>query len=94
MNRGEQVSPLAIQSGEALDDAARADLLTRFRGPVEVHDAERVEFWRDRSDAEHARAMIELADFAEKVVSHTGYYKHPDDLFPGFPKIAATTPPE
>ena len=31
--------------------------------------------------------MIELADFAEKIVTYTGYRKNPDDIFPGFPTM-------
>jgi len=86
--------PSVASSGE-MDTAGRGEMLARFRGPVEASDAERVGFWRSRSDAEHAKAMIELADFAEMVVGHTGYHKDPTDFFPGLPKVsAATTSPE
>jgi hypothetical protein len=86
--------PTVASSGE-LDAAGRAEMLARFRGPVEASDTERVEFWSTRSDAEHAKAMIELADFAEMVVGHTGYRKDPTDFFPGLPKVrAATCPPD
>ena len=83
--------PTVASSGE-LDAAGRVAMLARFRGPVEASDAERVEFWCSRSDAEHAQAMIELADFAEMVVGHTGYHKDPTDFFPGLPKVSASAP--
>jgi hypothetical protein len=82
--------PSVASSGE-LDAAGRAEMLARFRGPVEASDAERVDFWCSRSDAEHAKAMIELADFAEMVVGHTGYHKDPADFFPGLPNVSAAT---
>jgi hypothetical protein len=73
-------------------ERARSEALARLRGPLEANDAERVDFWRGRSDAEHAQAMIELSRYAEMVVGQTGYHKDPSDTFPGFPRPAAAPP--
>lgn len=60
-------------------------MLERFRGPLEERDREVVDRWRLASPAEHAHAMIELAQLAEMVVAHTGRGKDPGEMFPGFP---------
>lgn len=67
-------------------DAARAERLRRFRGPVEERDAEIVDYWRDAPPEAHARAMIELAHYAEQMVAHTGFDKDRSEMFPGFPQ--------
>src|ERR1700689_5836305 len=91
MSNTERSDQPAVACSRELNDAGRTEMLARFRGPVEASDADRVEFWRNRSDAEHAKAMTELADFAEMVVGHTGYHKDPTDFFPGLPKLSAAT---
>lgn len=54
-----------------------------FRGPVEANDAETVRFLRKASPEDHAKAMIELARYAEMMVATTGFGKDPDEQFPG-----------
>lgn len=66
-------------------DQAKAILLERFLGPRAERDREVVDRWRSASAAEHAQAMIELANFAEMMVAHTGHGKDPHEMFPGFP---------
>lgn len=87
MSSRERRGPANLTSSPDTVEGARADRLARFRGPVERHDAARAEFWRGRSDADHARAMIELARYAETVAASTGYHKDADDMFPGFPAV-------
>lgn len=70
-----------------MEAEARADRLRRFRGPVEQHDAETVERWRAASPADHASAMIQLAEYAQDMVSITGHGKDPAEMFPGFPTL-------
>jgi hypothetical protein len=54
---------------------------------LEERDAEILSHWREASPAAHADAMIQLAELAEKIVSHTGLTKDPDEMFPGFPEL-------
>lgn len=68
-------------------DEAKAAMLKRFRGPLAERDREVVDRWRTASPAEHARAMIELAQLAEMMVAYTGRGKNPDEMFPGFPPL-------
>ena len=60
--------------------------LAAFLGPVADRDAEVVERWRNASAADHARAMIELSGYAERMAAQTGLGKDPAERFPGFPK--------
>ena len=85
MRSTERYLPPKPEDGGSDDAATKAELLARFRGPVEENDAERVAFWARASDADHARAMIELARYAEMMAARTGYRKDFDDMFPGFP---------
>jgi hypothetical protein len=62
--------------------------LATFLGPVADRDAEVIERWRDASPAAHARAMIELSRYAERMAAQTGIGKDPDELFPGIPKLS------
>ena len=78
--------PPEVRSNTADKEA----LLARFLGPVETRDAEVVEHWRQASAADHARAMIDLADTAEQIVASTGFGKPYDEQFPGFPKADAS----
>jgi|GEM_PF-3061582 len=68
---------------------SRADAteLATFLGPVAARDAEVIERWRDASPAAHARAMIELSDYAERMAVQTGLGKDPTERFPGIPKL-------
>lgn len=77
-------------SGQTTDEA-KVEMLKRFRGPLAERDREVVDHWRSASSAEHARAMIELAQFAEMMVAHTGRGKNPDEMFPGFPPLRNQT---
>lgn len=80
------MSEQRLTSGED-GEAIKAARLDAFRGPVERRDLEMVEYWRGASAAEHAAAMIDLANTAEQIVVHTGYGKDPDEHFPGFPAL-------
>lgn len=60
--------------------------LASFLGPVADRDAEVIERWRDASPAAHARAMIELSDYAERMAAQTGLGKDPAERFPGIPE--------
>ena len=71
---------------EAGSQSERAARLARFRGPLEARDAETLAYWREAPSAAHAEAMIQLAEVAEQIVSHTGLGKDPDEMFPGFPE--------
>ncbi len=55
----------------------------KFSSSVEASDAETVDFWRRASPEAHARAMIDLANYAEMMVATTGFGKDPDEWFPG-----------
>lgn len=68
-----------------LEQRAREERLRRFVGPLAERDAEIVTFWRDASPGEHARAMIDLAEYATQMVRLTGIGKDPAEFFPGFP---------
>lgn len=59
--------------------------LATFLGPVADRDAEVIERWRNASPAAHARAMIELSDYAERMAAQTGLGKDPAERFPGIP---------
>jgi hypothetical protein len=74
------------QTPDARPVAEKAALLARFRGPVQARDAEVVERWRQLTAAEHARAMIDLANMSEQIVAYTGLRKSADEQFPGFPR--------
>lgn len=76
--------PTVPEAGAPSERAAR---LARFRGPLEARDAETHSYWRGASPAAHADAMIELAEMAEQIVSHTGFTKDQDEMFPGFPEL-------
>lgn len=62
--------------------------LATFLGPVADRDAEVIERWRNASAAAHARAMIELSDYAERMVAQTGLGKDPAERFPGIQVVA------
>jgi hypothetical protein len=62
--------------------------LSTFLGPVADRDAEIIERWRDASPQEHARAMIELSDYAERMAAQTGLGKDPTERFPDIPKLS------
>jgi len=66
---------------------AVSELQQRFVGSRDAHDAETIEFWRDAPAAAHAKAMIELASYAEKMAAQTGLGKDPNESFPGFRSI-------
>jgi len=68
------------------DTTQKAALLARFVGPLEERDQEMIEYWRQATPAEHARAMIELAAFVENVAAHTQLTKEATIMFPGFPR--------
>ena len=76
-----------VAEGDAALVDEKAERLRRFRGPVIARDAETVAYWRDASATEHARAMIELSEFAAIMVRQTGYGKDPGEMFPGFPSL-------
>lgn len=61
--------------------------LTTFLGPVQDRDAEVIERWREASPEAHARAMIELSGYAERMAAQTGLGKDPTERFPGIPKL-------
>lgn len=71
-----------------LEQRAREERLRRFVGPIAERDAEVVAYWRNAPASEHARAMIELSEYAAAMVRLTGLGKDPDDFFPGFPPAA------
>lgn len=60
-------------------------MVNKLRGPLEERDAEVVQHWRAASPAEHAKAMIELAHYAERMAAQTGHLKDVGEMFPGFP---------
>jgi hypothetical protein len=60
--------------------------LAAFLGPVADRDAEVIERWRNASPAAHARAMIELSGYAERMAAQTGLGKDPGERFPGIPE--------
>ena len=64
----------------------KADRLRRFLGPVAERDGETVSHWRAASPEAHAEAMIELAEYAERMIEQTGYGKDYSEMFPGFPR--------
>lgn len=64
--------------------ADKAERLRRFIGPIAERDREVVDYWRDAGPGEHARAMIELAEYAETMVAQTGLAKDSTEMFPGF----------
>jgi hypothetical protein len=72
---------------DELTSQEKANLVERICGPVAERDREIVEHWRSASPAEHAKAMIELAHYAEMMVAQTGFGKDPDEMFPGFPPL-------
>ncbi|MDB5169100.1 MAG: hypothetical protein JWO41_456 [Candidatus Saccharibacteria bacterium] len=74
-----------IPSTSSLTNAER---LARFVGPMIERDQEVVDFWRAASPAEHAKAMIELSDYATSMIKITGIGKDPNERFPGFPPIS------
>lgn len=93
--------PLAANSGadsaeaqHLIQDAIaeRQARLQRFRGPVEQHDAQVIERWRDAPASAHACAMIDLARYAEQMVAQTGFGKDPKEMFPGFPPGSSAGP--
>ncbi len=69
------------ESGIDPDEARRARL-ERFRGHVDTHDKELAEYWSQRSPAEHAKAMVDLADYADMMAAQTGFEKDPNEMFP------------
>jgi hypothetical protein len=71
-----------------MDPEAKARRLQRFLGPLVDEDAEQAAFWRERSDAEHARAGAQLSDMAAQLAVQTGQGKHPDEMFPGLSHFA------
>lgn len=60
----------------------KAERLRAFLGSVEEDDAELVAYWRSASSAEHAAAMIDLANYAERMAEQTGLHKDTDEMFP------------
>lgn len=60
--------------------------LTSFLGPIADRDIEVVERWREASAGDHARAMIELSRYAERMAVQTGFGKSPTERFPGIPE--------
>lgn len=62
--------------------------LSTFLGPVADRDAEVIERWRNASPDAHARAMIELSRYAERMAAQTGLGKDPDERFPGIPRLS------
>lgn len=64
----------------ALDPEAKALRLRRFLGPALHEDEEQAALWRDRSDAEHARAGAELSDMAAQIAVATGHDEHSREL--------------
>lgn len=66
------------------DESARQERLRSFTASLERDDSETVDFWRKRSPAEHAAAMIELSEYTEVMAAQTGLYKQANDMFPGF----------
>lgn len=70
------------------EQRAREERLRRFVGPIAERDAEVVAYWRSASPSEHARAMIQLSEYAAEMVQLTGFGKDPDEFFPGFPSPA------
>jgi hypothetical protein len=81
-----------VRQGARAEPESRAALLARMRGPLAARDREVVEHWRSASPAAHARAMIELSRYAERIARQTGFRKRPDDMFPGFRRAAAKRP--
>lgn len=82
MKHGERPDLAAVESVSAPDEKALR--LRRFVGPMVERDREIVEYWRSATPSEHARAMIDLAEYAEQMVRQTGITKNPEDMFPGF----------
>lgn len=76
------------------DDGAevKAIRVARLIGPVARNDRETVEFWRRASAADHARAMIDLAEYAEMISRHTGYRRDPADALLRLPVPSSTRP--
>ena len=69
--------------GASLDPTAKAVRLQRFVGPARDEDTAQAEFWRHRSDAEHAQAGAELSDMAAQMAADTGDGPAPGEMFPG-----------
>lgn len=56
--------------------------LAELLAPTDAQTAER---WRASSSAEHAEAMILLAEYAERVAAATGFGREVETKNPGFP---------
>lgn len=68
-------------------EESKQERLARFVGPVAAADAETIEYWRDATPEQHARAMSDLSDYAQQMAQQTGLGKTDANMLPGFPPL-------
>lgn len=66
------------------DAVLRQQRLNRFRAPV--NDERMIEFWRNATPADHAKAMIELSNYAQQLAKKRGIERSTADPMPALPK--------
>lgn len=60
----------------------RAERVRRLRGRLDGDADGSIEYWSNATPAEHARAMIELSRYAEKMSAQTGFRRDPYEKLP------------
>ena len=80
----------ATESALDQETERRAERLARFRGPLVHEDQDSAEFWRGQSAEAHAKAMVDLSNYATRMAAQTGLGRDATEPLPALPAMRSS----